>query len=361
MARASFTDYKRLIRGANQFTRMLKCDCINGYGLGFKRKKGKERKDQLSIVVFVNKKLNLRSLPLVNRIPEQLRIPDDRATGGVLEFHTDVQEARFSSLQYVNKERPARSGISIGHVDITAGTLGGLVRDNQSKKTVILSNNHVLANSNDAAPGDTILQQGPHDGGNDPKDKIATLTRFVPIDFAEDAENRVDGAIATPISPKDVIWNTRDIGPGVPSAGRKLGEDDIGIYVHKTGRTTEHTQGYVQAVFVTVQVKYDLFLKATFVDQIVVSQSPVEEPFSAGGDSGSLVYDAGNNCVGLLFAGSEASEEEPARTIVNPIGFVMKELGISFLGKGDHPTEKGGKKKKTKKTTKKKKARTKKR
>jgi hypothetical protein len=349
MARAAFRDYKRLIRGANQFTRMLKCDCINGYGLGVKRTKGKEKKDQLAIIVFVNKKLSLRSLPLVNRIPEQIRIPDDRTPGGVLEFHTDVQEARFNSLEYIAKERPARSGISIGHVDITAGTLGGLVRDDKTKKTVILSNNHVLANSNDATPGDTILQPGPHDGGTDPKDKIATLTRFVPIDFAEDGENRIDGAIATPISPNDVIWNTRDIGTGIPSVGRNLGEDDIGIYVHKTGRTTEHTQGYVQAVFVTVQVKYDLFLKATFVDQIVASQSPAEEPFSEGGDSGSLVYDSDNKCVGLLFAGSEASEEEPARTIINPIGFVMKELNISFLGKGDHPTEKVGKKKKAKK------------
>ena len=176
MARAAFRDYKRLIRGANQFTSMLKCDCINGYGLGVKRKSGQQKKDQLAIIVFVNKKLSLRNLPLVNRIPEQIRIPDDRAPGGVLEFHTDVQEARFSSLEYVNKMRPAKSGISIGHIDITAGTLGGLVRDSQSSKTVILSNNHVLANSNDGVAGDSILQPGPHDNGTDPADQIATLT-----------------------------------------------------------------------------------------------------------------------------------------------------------------------------------------
>jgi hypothetical protein len=351
MARAAFRDYKRLIRGANQFTSMLKCDCINGYGLGVKRTSGREKKDQLAIIVFVNKKLSLRNLPLVNRIPQQIRIPDSRAPGGVLEFFTDVQEARFSSLEYISKMRPAKSGISIGHIDITAGTLGGLVRDSQSSKTVILSNNHVLANSNDGTVGDSILQPGPYDGGTDPADRIATLTRFVPIDFSEEGENRVDCAIATPVSPNDVLWNTIDIGPATPAEKRNLGDSDIGLYAHKTGRTTEHTQGYVQAVFATVQVKYDLFQKATFVDQIIVSQSPNEEPFSQGGDSGSLVYDYDNKCIGLLFAGSEASEDEPARTIVNPMGYVMQELKIEFLAKGDHPTEKVGKKKTTKKKT----------
>jgi hypothetical protein len=343
MATAAFRDYKRLIRGANQFMSMLRCDCINGYGLGVKRKKGKETKE-LAIIVFVNKKLSLRNLPLVNRIPERLRIPDDRAPGGVLEFQTDVQEARFSSLEYTAKMRPAKSGISIGHVDITAGTLGGLVKDSVSGKTVILSNNHVLANSNDGAVGDGILQPGPHDGGADPQDQIATLTRFVEIDFSEEGENRVDGAIAAPLNASDVLWNTVDIGVGVPAEKRNLGDSDIGLFVHKTGRTTEHTQGYVQAVFATVQVKYDLFKKANFVDQIIVSQSPKEEPFSEGGDSGSLVYDYENKCVGLLFAGSEGGEDEPARTIVNPMVYVMRELDIEFLAKGDHPTEKGKKK-----------------
>jgi hypothetical protein len=349
MARAAFQHYKRLIRGANQFTSMLKCDCINGYGLGLKRTSGQQLKDQLAIIVFVNKKLSLRNLPLVNRIPQQIRIPDDRAPGGILEFYTDVQEAAFISLKYVNKMRPAKSGISIGHIDITAGTLGGLVRDSQSSKTVILSNNHVLANSNDGVAGDSILQPGPHDGGTDPTDRIATLTRFVPIDFTEEGENRVDGAIATPCQSDDVLWNTMNIGPGIPAEKRDLGDSDIGSYVHKTGRTTEHTKGYVQAVFATVQVKYDLFQKATFVDQIIVSQSPDEEPFSQAGDSGSLVYDSDNKCIGLLFAGSEASEDEPARTIVNPIGYVMQELDIEFLAKGDHPTEKSDKKKAAKK------------
>src|SRR3546814_3161512 len=56
------------------------------------------------------------------------------------------------------RERLARSGISIGHAAITAGTLGGLVRDRETGAVAILSNNHVLANSNQGTVGDAILR-----------------------------------------------------------------------------------------------------------------------------------------------------------------------------------------------------------
>jgi hypothetical protein len=337
MAQAQFQDYVRLVRGFNTFTRMMRCDCINGYAVGKKVTSGKMTGD-LAITIFVNKKLGLRRLPMANRIPKILRLPSEKTQDGVLDFVTDVREARFSSLEYIARERPAPSGISIGHVNITAGTLGGLVRDRESGDVVILSNNHVLADSNEAAIGDQILQPGPHDGGVSPGDHIANLTRFVPIDFAEDGENRVDAAIATPLNSADVIWNTKDIGVETPASVRHLGESDLGRYVHKTGRTTEHTQGFVDAVFATVQVKYDLFLKATFVDQIIITQSLAEEAFSDGGDSGSLVYDNDNSVVGLLFAGSQGTAEEPATTIVNPMNFVLEKLNIELLSSGDHPS-----------------------
>ncbi|NIU63493.1 MAG: hypothetical protein GWN66_23410, partial [Pseudomonas stutzeri] len=80
-------------------------------------------------------------------------------------MQTDVQETGvIRALQdHTAKWRPAPGGVSIGHVDITAGTLGCLVV--RGDHIYILSNNHVLANSNEAEPGDAILQPGPHDGG----------------------------------------------------------------------------------------------------------------------------------------------------------------------------------------------------
>ena len=78
--------------------------------------------------------------------------------------------------------RPAPGGVSIGHVNITAGTLGCWVKKNG--KLMALSNNHVLANSNDANINDAILQPGPADGGSFPGDSFAKLSEFIPIQFA---------------------------------------------------------------------------------------------------------------------------------------------------------------------------------
>ncbi|TVP59895.1 MAG: hypothetical protein EA351_01115 [Gemmatimonadales bacterium] len=55
--------------------------------------------------------------------------------------------------------RPAPIGFSVGHPDITAGTLGARVV-NGGGQVFILSNNHILANSNNASIGDPILQPG---------------------------------------------------------------------------------------------------------------------------------------------------------------------------------------------------------
>ncbi|MHC4964223.1 MAG: chymotrypsin family serine protease [Planctomycetota bacterium] len=320
MAKATFRDCKRLVRGASQLLPLLRWEPVNGIAVGRKRVGGAETED-LAIIVYVSQKLGLSRLPLVNRIPGLVSIPDEQAAGGNLEFITDVQEARFSALGLTERLRPARSGISIGHRDVTAGTLGGLLRDGDTGDVVILSNNHVLANSNDADLGDPILQPGPIDGGVDPDDLIGQLSGFVAIDFSEGAENRVDAAIATPLEAGDVLFDTIDIGASTPADVRSVTEADLGRFVHKTGRTTAHTQGFI-----------------TFVDQIIVSQSPAEEDFSGGGDSGALVYDAENCCVGLLFAGSQAGDGEPAKTILNPIDAVLTSLDLELLAPQEHPS-----------------------
>lgn len=112
MATAAFRDYVRLVRGFNTFTQMARCDCISGYAVGRKITDKKPTGD-IAIVVFVNKKLGLRRLPLANRIPKVLRLPSEKAPDGVLEFVTDIQEARFASLEYIARERPAPSGIAL--------------------------------------------------------------------------------------------------------------------------------------------------------------------------------------------------------------------------------------------------------
>ncbi len=75
------------------------------------------------------------------------------------------------------------------------------------------------------------------------------------------------------------------------------------MIVGKTGRTTQLKQGRISAVNVTVNVNYGSGRVAQFRDQISIRG--VSGDFSAGGDSGSLIWQwsATRQPVGLLFAG----------------------------------------------------------
>jgi PKD repeat protein len=219
------------------------------------------------------------------------------------------------------RARPAPIGFSVGHPDITAGTLGARVTDGTN--VYILSNNHVMANTNNAIIGDPILQPGAYDGGSQPGDVIGTLYDFQPISFS--SNNQMDAAIAL-VDGNDVNGSTpTTAGYGSPSSN--VVNASIGMNVQKYGRTTGHTFGSVEAINVTVSVcmvargPFMCAQAATFVGQITITDGS----FSAGGDSGSLIVtESGNNPVGLLFAGSST------RTIANPIGVVLDRFGVTI-------------------------------
>lgn len=287
----------------------------NVLGVGIARKVvGGRQTDEPCIVVFVERKVPKPRLGRKELIPEVIE-----------SMKTDVVETgRIVALQSrTGRVRPAPGGVSIGHHRITAGTLGVIAR--RSGARMILSNNHVLANSNDAAVGDPLLQPGAHDGGTS-NDRIATLDRFVPIVFdgfwdwllslfgiVRQAPNVVDAALGKPLNDADVSDEILQIGRVAGTA-----PPSIGMSVRKSGRTTGLTQGTVSAVAVTVRVSYGLTKTARFRDQIVAG------PMSQGGDSGSLVVDSSNRAVGLLFAGSTNT------TILNPISEVASLLGLQF-------------------------------
>ncbi len=337
MSVSSARDLVRVVRAAKplfiQLAGKTGCTCINGFGITLKKVAGKKT-DQPAIVFYVSRKLPLRSLPLQNRIPKQINLPWEHSKDGILEIITDVQAVQFQSIDVnITNQRPCPGGFSIGHVDITAGTLGCLVKDKTNGETVILSNNHVLANTNEAAIGDPILQRGPADGGTDPKDRIATLTRFKPIDFTSGVSNYIDAAIATPIDSTYVAHNIQDIGDNLPTETRDITVDDLGQFVKKSGRTTGHTTGYIDTVNATVTVKYGFLQKASFVDQIVIEQVLAEEDIAAPGDSGSAVLDSEDRLIGLLFAGSERDDaaNQPATAIINPIKHVFNLLNLETI------------------------------
>ena len=238
---------------------------------------------------------------------------------GSLPHDLDEAEEVVSPELLRRRVRPAMGGYSCGHFRITAGTLGTCCYDlwpfpSIPSKYYILSNNHVLANSNNARIGDPILQPGRVDGGVMPNDVIARLTRFIPIRFISGGAapcNYVDAAIAE--------GNFEDLNREIYWVGyvkRLYAAPEIGDIVQKTGRTTNFTTGKVTNINGTVNVNYGSGRVARFCRQIITSD------MSAGGDSGSLVTDRDEGAVGLLFAGSST------RTIVNNILYVQSLLRI---------------------------------
>jgi hypothetical protein len=224
--------------------------------------------------------------------------------------------ARFS--------RPVPIGVSTGHPDITAGTIGARVTDGSS--VYALSNNHVYANENLASNGDAVIQPGDFDGGVSPADDIGTLFDFEPIVFSESASNVIDAAIAS--STTLLLDNsTPSDGYGIPKSNTVA--PSINMKVKKYGRTTGLTKGQIYAINATVDVGYSTGT-ARFVNQIIITPGD----FSAGGDSGSLIVVDGKGRyraddkkpVGLLFAGSDLF------TIANPIDSVLDRFSVTIDG-----------------------------
>lgn len=236
----------------------------------------------------------------------------------------DAQPHRF-------RIRPAPGGVSVAHFRVTAGTIGCLSIGRsapRNSRLMILSNNHVLANTNNAAFGDCICQPGPLDGGSCPADQIAILERFVPINFAAGAVNFVDCATGW-CWPDRVRRELVYLAGGVPQFFR-IGSvpvaPQMNMAVGKSGRTTQLTRGTIIDVSASVNVNYGGGRVGFFRDQISI-RGAGGALFSAGGDSGSSIWTWDNNRrpVGLLFAGGGGI------TFANKMSRVVAALDINLV------------------------------
>jgi hypothetical protein len=275
---------------------------IVGVGFGAKTAGGSMLDSELAVLVYVRTKLPMRSLSAEERVPAQIG-----------EFPTDVVAVGDIFAQ----ARPATCGVSIGHFAVTAGTLGCVVRKPGSETSYILSNNHVLANSNAASRGDDILEPGPMDGGLR-ANPIARLEDFEKLQFGGPA-NAMDAAIAE-------IINAGDVMPDILKIGRvALPPMPASLYqsVRKSGRTTLHTLGVIVDVSAGIRVHYGN-QHAWFDGQLAILGAG--GAFSATGDSGSLVVDGvTRRPVGLLFGGGIS------RAFATPIDPVLARFGVEIL------------------------------
>lgn len=285
---------------------------IVGIGIGTKFV-GNSVESQEAVKVYVRIKIPKTNLSSEELIPSEFEgLPTDVVEiGDVTAFPTLTGDRQ-------KKNRPTSCGVSVGHPLITAGTLGCLVEKNG--ETYILSNNHVLANSNLATIGDKIIQQGTRDGGASPFDDIAALSEFKTIVFGG-AANDIDAAIA---KLDNVIFVDKDV---IDIGVVKTKTKSASIYqsVRKHGRTTGHTVGVIDDISVDIWVNYG-GQRAWFENQIAIIGVGGKD-FSQGGDSGSLIVDAVSlNPVGLLFAGGNAI------TFANRIDDVLNYFNVSIVG-----------------------------
>jgi len=213
-------------------------------------------------------------------------------------------------------------GVSGGNVNDSSrrfccsGTLGSLLTDGTTQ--YILSNNHVLARSDQASPGEDISQPGLIDNNCQIPPIVADFTVASPLG------SNVDAAIAQlRTGQMDPTGFIEDV--GIPASA--VQSPSVGLSVAKSGRTTGFTTATISSINTSVNVQYQAScgqgkkFVVSYTDQVVINSST----FSAGGDSGSLIVsNAGHNPVALLFAGSSTT------TIGNPAGPVLSALSTSL-------------------------------
>lgn len=293
---------------------------IIGVGYGSKEANGKSHRE-IAVRVYVREKLLNSQVSLKGKIPSEINgIP------------TDVIPVGDICAQ-------CAGGDSVQHYRGTPGTLGFFVvrsADQAQNEYYILSNNHVLANCNEAQFQDHIILVGLGD-----VNRIAVLADYEKLHFqrrlfgqseflgfklpGNDKYNTMDAAIAKVSNCNQVSLQITDIGRVETPATDAC----IGQRVCKYGSTTKYRVGTVADISADINnVSYKNKTRyANFQNQIGIKWASIEheEAFSLRGDSGSLVVHAETKQpVALLFAGGNGI------TYATPIGRIINRFNIDF-------------------------------
>jgi hypothetical protein len=228
-------------------------------------------------------------------------------------------------------------GLSVGTVDFYMSDEDG--------NRYLVSNNHVIGESNDANNGDSVVQPGTLDltGGEfvanptladlEGRYRVAEVSAIVDLKYKTPNNipiNHVDAAMARLTDSGRGLeeLDQQAFGGSILRVASPYELDDDGAIVgssrvFKVGRTTGYTEGKVTNLAGVVDIAYgdkDQNV-AHFTDQIFIEETDDNVgPFSDSGDSGSGILSNQHEIVGLLFAGSRY------RMIANPIANVLDEL-----------------------------------
>ncbi len=283
---------------------------ITHIGVGAKETAG-ELTGEFAFRVYVKRKCTTDELPSAWCIPPQMY--------GIA---TDViQSSPTTLLADIRKVRPLRGGIQLRNeyvemgTNTLAGTIGCLAKNIDTLEPLALTCEHVVTHLN--TPSGTRVGQ--------PKyvvscccctyNVIGSVLKAVKSATLDCAVVKLDEDIANEIDPLDGINEVEGIGKLVGVAQAVCFET-----VRKRGRTTELTTGTV------VDVLYE-------GSQILVRPTAAAPAaFADVGDSGSVIVNAANEVIGLLWAADAATRRQG---VANHIGPVMRELRILIAGQTD--------------------------
>ncbi len=279
------------------------------------------------------------------RVHVERKLPPDALEPGVAfstsdepgflgDFSIDVIEARYApsndvggvrEMTQINRQRrvnPLIGGVSVGHNNVSAGTLGAIVWDKSDGSPCMLSNWHVFCGADTVEVGDPIYQPGRLDGGRD-GDVVGHLRRWK-------LDRDADAALAELTFAREYARDLLGLSPitGIEEEPR------LGQLVAKSGRTTGVTEGMIDGVGMSLRLPYRNGPTVTFHDQIRIVPRPPwpqrEYEVSRGGDSGSVwIAESSGKAVGLHFAGETDPSPTAEYAVANRMVRVAELLNFS--------------------------------
>jgi|SRR5215217_1526969 len=311
-------------------------------GVGLKVTTGKVIDDEICLKFFSRNKAQPNELKAIGieTIPPEI----DGIKTDVFAIPTGIDKKMMylqATLPDDAQHRPYSGGVATINANAFptgTGTLGLIVRKKSgdtSGNLYGITNNHVGARESTtvnptAQNGDPWIQPGAHGNGQDPRDRISTLSEWGDMIPSGSGVNYYDFALGeiTAESKRDAKANE------IMEIGRVEGTADVtlGDRVIKRGRTTRKTIGKVITVGLTnVQVPYQEVTICNFDDQFEVTGVPRTTAFSLGGDSGSIVCTEStpHRAVGLLFAGGTDPSGTDV-TIASPIQRIADKYNLEI-------------------------------
>lgn len=254
--------------------------------------------------------------------------------------------AMDAKLKQVTRPGPLSIGLSVGHLEGGAGTLGCFVELDGT--TCILSNNHVLALLGSAkslaenpSEADQIYHPGKEDGVHlKPSFHIGVLLDYIEM---PKSDSEIDCAIAQVDEPWQILGNI--VPPGFknegtqielianPSQAEAIPERLLEILqngepVAKIGKATGYTEAKVSAINLknlTVTTGKGNYIFNNIHE--IRWQGEPSTPFTLPGDSGSLLYTVKNfEAFGLHFA-----SDQTARSYCCDLHRVLSALNVNFM------------------------------